>query len=39
MMEVAIPDDSVDDVTDALAGAGTTQGVEVTVRRLEADAL
>src|SRR3954470_21168353 len=39
MMEVAIPDDAVADVTDALTGAGAAQGVEVTVRPLEADAL
>jgi glycine cleavage system transcriptional repressor len=39
MMEVAIPADAVAEVTDALTTAGTEQGVEVTVRRLEADAL
>jgi len=39
MMEVAIPGESVPEVTDALAAAGAEQGVEVTVRPLEADAL
>jgi glycine cleavage system transcriptional repressor len=39
MMEVAIPGDAVQDVTDALGDAGAGQGVEVTVRRLEVDAL
>jgi glycine cleavage system transcriptional repressor len=39
MMEVTIPGDAVEDVTDALAAAGAAQGVEVTVRPLEADAL
>jgi glycine cleavage system transcriptional repressor len=39
MMEVAIPPDGVSEVTDALTGAGAAQGVEVTVRPLEADAL
>ena len=39
MMEVAIPEDAVSDVTAALEGAGAAQGVEVTVRPLEADVL
>jgi glycine cleavage system transcriptional repressor len=39
MMEVAIPAEAVQDVTDALGEAGAGQGVEVTVRRLEVDAL
>ena len=39
MMEVAVPDDAVADVTEALEGAGAAQGVEVTVRPLEADVL
>jgi glycine cleavage system transcriptional repressor len=39
MMEVAIPADAVPDVSDALAAAGAAQGVEVSVRTLEADAL
>jgi glycine cleavage system transcriptional repressor len=39
MMEVDIPPDAVGDVTAALEGAGSAQGVEVTVRPLEADAL
>ena len=39
MMEVAIPAEAADDVTEALAAAGAAQGVEVSVRRLEADAL
>lgn len=39
MMEVAIPDDGVRDVSDALAAAGAAQGVEVSVRPLESDAL
>jgi glycine cleavage system transcriptional repressor len=39
MMEVAMPEDAVAGVTDALTGAGAAQGVEVTVRPLEADAL
>ena len=38
-MEVAIPDDRVPDVSDALAGAAAAQGVEVSVRPLESDAL
>ena len=39
MMEVTIPADEVEDVTAALEGAGSAQGVEVTVRPLEADVL
>jgi glycine cleavage system transcriptional repressor len=39
MMEVVIPPDAADDVAGALAAAGAEQGVEVTVRPLEADAL
>ena len=39
LMEVAIPDDLVPDVSDALAGAAAAQGVEVSVRPLESDAL
>jgi glycine cleavage system transcriptional repressor len=39
LMEVAIADDDVGDVTDALAAAGAAQGVEVSVRPLESDAL
>lgn len=39
MMEVAIPAEAADDVADALAAAGAVQGVEVSVRQLEADAL
>jgi glycine cleavage system transcriptional repressor len=39
MMEVAIPAEGTADVTEALTAAGAAQGVEVTVRRLEADAL
>ena len=39
MMEVAIPAEAADDVAKALAAAGAVQGVEVSVRQLEADAL
>jgi glycine cleavage system transcriptional repressor len=39
MMEVAIPDDAVDEASAALVAAGGDQGVEVSVRPLEADAL
>jgi glycine cleavage system transcriptional repressor len=39
MMEVTIPADSESDVENALAAAGAAQGLEVTVRPLEADAL
>jgi glycine cleavage system transcriptional repressor len=39
MMEVAIPDQAVAEVTEALEAAGAGQGVEVSVRALEADAL
>jgi glycine cleavage system transcriptional repressor len=39
LMEVAVPDDVVSDMTDALAGVGAAQGVEVSVRPLESDAL
>jgi glycine cleavage system transcriptional repressor len=39
MMEVAIPASAADDVAEALAAAGAAQGVEVSVRQLEADAL
>jgi glycine cleavage system transcriptional repressor len=39
LMEVAIPDDLVPDVSDALAAAAAAQGVEVSVRPLESDAL
>jgi glycine cleavage system transcriptional repressor len=39
MMEVAIPAEAASDVADALAAAGAAQGVEVSVRQLEADAL
>ena len=39
LMEVAMPDDAVADVSDALRSAGSAQGVEVSVRPLESDAL
>jgi glycine cleavage system transcriptional repressor len=39
MMEVAVPADAAADVAEALAAAGAAQGVEVSVRPLEADAL
>jgi len=39
MMEVAMPEDAEADVIQALAAAGEAQGLEVTVRPLEADAL
>jgi glycine cleavage system transcriptional repressor len=39
MMEVAIPEDAAGEVTEALEAAGAEQGVEVTVRPLEADVL
>jgi glycine cleavage system transcriptional repressor len=39
MMEVVIPDDAAEEVTDALEAAGAAQGVEVSVRPLEADVL
>lgn len=39
MMEVAIPEKAVPDATAALESAGAAQGVEVTVRPLEADVL
>ena len=39
MMEVAIPADAESEVENALSAAGAAQGVEVTVRPLEADAL
>jgi glycine cleavage system transcriptional repressor len=39
LMEVAIADDDVGEVTDALTAAGAAQGVEVSVRPLESDAL
>lgn len=39
MMEVAIPASAVPDVSDALAAVGAAQGVEVSVRPLESDAL
>jgi glycine cleavage system transcriptional repressor len=39
MMEVAIPAEAAEDVAEALAAAGAGQGVEVSVRQLEADAL
>jgi glycine cleavage system transcriptional repressor len=39
MMEVAIPPDESGDVAEALEAAGAAQGVEVSVRTLEADAL
>jgi glycine cleavage system transcriptional repressor len=39
LMEVAVPDDVVSDMSDALAGVGAAQGVEVSVRPLESDAL
>ena len=39
MMEVAIPAELEGEVTEALEAAGEVQGVEVSVRTLEADAL
>ena len=39
LMEVAIPDDLVPGVSDALQDAAAAQGVEVSVRPLESDAL
>ena len=39
MMEVAIPAEMVDGVTEALEAAGDAQDLEVSVRTLEADAL
>lgn len=39
LMEVAIPADAVAAVSQALTGAGAAQGVEVSVRPLDSDAL
>jgi glycine cleavage system transcriptional repressor len=39
LMEVAAPEEVVPDMSDALAGVGAAQGVEVSVRPLESDAL